>query len=84
MKSLPKNMGPHCTVRLRALTVAYGVTLTLVPVKSLYTISTLRLVFLHDGLAQSSSEDMPLDILWEGHGVLLADGQSVALWEEGV
>ena len=39
-------MGPHCTVRLEHLLVAIWMTLTLEPVKSLCTISTLRLVFL--------------------------------------
>ena len=39
---------------------------------------------LADGLAQSPSEAVPLDLLWQGLGVLLANGQSVALWEEGV
>ena len=38
-----------------------------------------------DGLTQSPSEAVPLDLdLWEGPGALLLDGQSVALWEEGV
>ena len=39
-----------------------------------------------DGLVQSSSEAVPLDLdlVWEGLGALLLDGQSVALWEEGV
>ena len=80
-----KNMGPHCTVRPRALAMAFVVALTLEPIKSLCTISTMRLVFLHDGLTQSPSEAMPLDLHWEGPGVqLLVDGQSVALWEEDV
>ena len=58
--------------------------LTLEPIKSLCTISTMCLVFLRDGLTQSPSEAMPLD-LWEGPGVqFLMDGQSVALWEEDV
>ena len=39
-------MGPHCTVRPERLQVAIGVTLTLEPIKSLCTISTVRLVFL--------------------------------------
>ena len=38
-------MGPHCTVRPEHLLVAILMTLTLEPIKSLYTISTLRLVF---------------------------------------
>ena len=39
-----------------------------------------------DGLTQSPSEAvlLDLDLLWEGPGALLVDGQSVALWEEGV
>ena len=40
-----KNMGPHCTVRPECLLVAIRVTLTLEPIKSLCTISTLWLVF---------------------------------------
>ena len=40
-----KNMGPHCTVRLECLLVAIQLTLTLEPIKSLCTISTLWLVF---------------------------------------
>ena len=50
------NTGPHCTVRPRALAVAFTMALTLDPLKylqSLCTISTLRLL---DGLAQSPSE----------------------------
>ena len=44
----------------------------------------MRLVFLCDGLAQSPSEAMPLD-LREGPGVQFPmDRQSVALWEEDV
>ena len=39
-------MGPHCTVRPECLLVAIQVTLTLEPIKSLCTISTMRLVFL--------------------------------------
>ena len=77
-------MGPHCTVRRRALTVAFAVAWTLEPDKSLCTISTVQLVFLCDGLARSPSEAVPLDLLWKGPGVLLADWQSVALWEEDV
>ena len=58
--------------------------LTLEPIKSLCTISTMRLVFSHDGLAQSPSEAVPLD-LWEGPGVQFPmDRQSVALREEVV
>ena len=39
-----------------------------------------------DGLAQSPSEAGPLDLhlLWEGPEVSLVDGQSVALWKEGL
>ena len=56
--------------------------LTLEPIKSLCTISTLRLVFLLDGLAQSPSEAVPFN-LQEGPGVQYSlDRQSVALWEE--
>ena len=48
------------------------------------TISTMRLVFLHDGLTQSPSEAVPLD-LWR---VLEYNspwtGSPVALWEEVV
>ena len=47
--------------------MAFWTALTLEPIKSLCTISTMRLV-LHDGLAQSPSEAVPLD-LWEGPGV---------------
>ena len=54
-------------------------TLALEPIKSLCTISTMRLVFLRDGLTQSPSEAVPLD-LQEGPGVRFPmDGQSVAL-----
>ena len=64
--------------------MAFVVALTLEPIK----ISTVWLIFLHDGLAQSPSEAVPLDWpldLWEGPGVqLLVDGQSVALWEDDV
>ena len=75
-------MGPHCTARPERLLVAIRVTLTLEPIKSLYTISTMQLVFLHDGLAQSPSEAVPFN-LREGPGVrYYLDGQSVALWEE--
>ena len=81
-------MGPHCTVRPRMLAMAFVVALTLEPIKSLCTISTVWLVFLHDGLAQLPSEAVPLLWLldlWEGPGVqLLMDGQSVALWEDDV
>ena len=77
-----KNMGPHCTVRPECLLVAILMTLTLKPIKSLCTISTLRLVFLRDGLAQSPSGAVPFN-LQEGPGVRYSlDGQSVALWEE--
>ena len=61
-------MGPHCTVRPECLLVAFQTALTLEPIKSLCTISTMWLVFLRDGLAQSPSEAVPLD-LWEGPGV---------------
>ena len=75
-------MGPHCTVRPECLLVATRMTLTLEPIKSLYTISTMRLVFLLDGLAQSLSEVVPFN-LREGPGVWYSlDGQSMALWEE--
>ena len=37
-----------------------------------------------DGLIQPLSEAVPQDLLWEGPEALLADGQSVALWEEAV
>ena len=64
--------------------MVFWMALTLEPIKSLCTISTMWLVFLCDGLAQSPSEAVPLD-LWEGPGVLFSlDGQSVALWEEVV
>ena len=75
-----KNMGPHCTVRPECLLVAIWMTLTLEPIKSLCTISTLQVVFLHDSLAQSPSEAVPFN-LQEGPGVQYSlDGQSVALW----
>ena len=77
-------MGPHCTVRLECLLVAFWMALTLEPIKSLCTISTMWLVFLRDGLGQSPSEAVPLD-LWEGPGVQYSlDRQFVALWEEVV
>ena len=83
-EKLMKNMEPHCTMRQRALAMAFAVALTLEPIKSLCAISTVQLVFLHDGLAQSPSEAVPLD-LQEGPGVqFLMDGQSVAPWEEDV
>ena len=63
-----KNMGPHCTVRPECLLVAFWTALTLEPIKSLCTISTMRLVFLRDGLTQSPSEAVPLD-LRQGPGV---------------
>ena len=75
-------MGPHCTVRPDRRLVAIRMTLTLEPIKSLCTISTLRLVFFLDGLTQSPSEAVPFN-LWEGPGVRYSlDRQSVALWEE--
>ena len=81
-EKLMKNMEPHCTVRLEHLLVAFWMALTLEPIKSLCTISTMQLVILLDGLTQSPSEAVPLD-LWEGPGVQYSlDGQSVALWEE--
>ena len=83
-EKLMKNMGPHCTVRPRALARAFAMALTLEPIKSLCTISTVQLVFLHDGLTQSPLEAVPLDLCWEGPRLLLVDGQSVALWEENV
>ena len=49
-EKLTKNMGPHCTVRLEHLLVAFWSALTLEPIKCLCTISTMRLVFLLDGL----------------------------------
>ena len=77
-------MGPHCTVRLEHLLLALPMALTLEPIKSLCTISTMRLVFMHDGPTQSPSEAVPLD-LQEGPGVQFPkNGQSVALWEEVV
>ena len=63
-----KNMGPQCTVRLERLLLAFQTALTLEPIKSLCTISTMQLVLLCDGLAQSPSEAVPLD-LQEGPGV---------------
>ena len=67
------------------LAMAFVVALTLEPIESLCTISTVWLVFLHDGLSQSPSEAMLLDLRWGGPGVqLLLDGHSVALWEEDV
>ena len=62
--------------------MAIQMTLTLEPIKSLCTISTLLLVFLCDGLTQSPLEAVPFN-LREGPGVRYSlDGQSVALWEE--
>ena len=64
--------------------MAFWTALTLEPIKSLCTISTMQLVFLHDGLTQSPSEAVPFG-LWEGPGVQYClDGQSVALREEVV
>ena len=57
-----KNMGPHCTVRPEHLLVAIWMTLTLEPIKSLCTISTMQLVFLLDGLTQSPSEAVPFNL----------------------
>ena len=75
-------MAPHCTVRPWMLIVAFTVALTLEPIKkSLCTISSLLLL---DGLTQSPSEAVPLDLLWEGPEASLTGGQSVGLWEEGV
>ena len=77
-------MGLHCPVRPEHLLMAFQTALTLEPTKSLCTISTMRLVFLRDGLAQSPSMAVPLG-LWEGPGVRYSlAGQSVALWEEVV
>ena len=77
-------MGPHCTVRPKRLLVAFQMALTLEPIKSLCTVSTMQLVFLRHGLAQSPSEAVPLG-LQEGPGVRYSlDRQSVALWEEVV
>ena len=64
--------------------MAFWTALTLEAIKSLCTISTMRLIFLLDGVAQSPSEAVPLD-LQEGPGVRFSmDRQSVALWEEVV
>ena len=60
-------MGPHCTVRPIVPSSGLPMTLALEPIKSLCTISTMRLV-LRDGLTQSPSEAVPLD-LREGPGV---------------
>ena len=81
-EKLTKNMGPQCTVRSERLLVAFQTALTLEPIKSLCTISTMRLVFLLDGLAQSPSEAVPFD-LQKGPGVRYSlDMQSMVLWEE--
>ena len=63
-EKLMKNMGLHCTVRPRVLAMADGVILTLEPIKSLYNIYSVA-GLLVDGLAQSPSEAVPLDLLWE-------------------
>ena len=65
--------------------MAFWTALTLEPIKSLCTISTLQLVFLGMMVfTQSPSEAVP-GLLWEGPGVRYSlDGQSVALWEEVV
>ena len=61
--------------------MAFQTALTLEPIKSLCTISTMQLVFLRDGLSQSPSEAVPLD-LREGPGVRYSlDGQSVAFFD---
>ena len=76
-----KNMGPHYTVKPRGLAVAFTVALTLEPIKSHY------IQYLPCGclmVAQSPSEAVPLDLLWEGPEALLAGRQFVELWEEGV
>ena len=66
------------------LAMAFVMALTLEPINGLCTISTVQLVLLCDGLAQSPSEAVPSD-LQEGPGVwFLVDGQSVVLWEEDV
>ena len=75
-------MGPHCTVRPEHHLLAIWMAFTLEPIKSLCKIYTMWLVFLLDGLTQSSSEAVPFN-LWEGPGVWHSlDMQSVALWEE--
>ena len=62
--------------------MAIWMTLTLEPIKSLCTISTMWLVFLLDGLTQSLSEAVPFN-LQEGPGVQYSlDRQAVALWED--
>ena len=50
-EKLTKKMGPHCTLRLRVLAMAFIVALTLECIRSLCTISTVQLVFLRDGFA---------------------------------
>ena len=42
--------------------MAFPKVLTLEPIKSLCTIFTMQLVFLRDGLSQSPSEAVPLDL----------------------
>ena len=85
-------MGPHCTVRLEYLLVAIWMTLTLEPIKSLCTISTLRLVFF--GLMVSLSHLQRLchsifrrvleyDTLWMGslwHFGRRFSGKAFAFW----
>ena len=69
-------MGPHCTVRPRVLTMAFAAALTLNLLKV-----TMYNIYNAAGLTQSPSEAVPLNVLWEGPGVLLMDRQSVALWK---
>ena len=71
-------MGPHCIVTLWTL-----VSLTLEPIKSHY-VQYLQCGWLLDGLTQSPSETVPLDLPQEDPEASLAGRQSVALWEEGV
>ena len=68
MKSLWKTWDLTVLSDHECLLVASAMALTLERVRSLCTISTMLLVFLHDGLAQSPSEAVPLD-LREGPGV---------------
>ena len=75
-------MGPHCTVRPERLLVAIWMTLTLEPIKSLCTISTLRLVFLAWWSRSVTFRGCAIQSLG-GPGVWYSlDGQSVALWED--
>ena len=56
-----KNMGPHCTVRPRAVAVASGLDITTLEPNKIFTVTiTISTLQLLDGLAHSPSEAVPL------------------------